>query len=82
MLENNFNITTNTLLTFSFTVVSNKLTVFKSCLYFAILYGAAVCAILEQKKSIQKIIILSILMSFVLKRSRSKVVLFKMNTSV
>lgn len=51
-------------------------------MYFAVLCGAAVSAILEQKKSIQKIIILSILMSFVLKCARSKVVLFEMNTSV
>lgn len=82
MLESNFNIVTNTLLTLFFTVVSNRLIVLKSCLYFTVLCGAAVSAILEQKKSIHKIIILSILMSFVLKCARSKVVLFKMNTSV
>lgn len=80
MLENN--IMTNTLLTLSFTMGSNRSIVFKSCLYFAILCGAAVSAVLEQKKSIQKIIILSILLSFVLKYARSKVVLSKMNTSL
>ena len=73
---------TNTLLTLSFTVVSNRVIVLRICLYVVILCGAAVSTILEQEKNIQKIIILSILMSFVFKCARSKVVLFKMNTSV
>jgi len=65
ILENNFRIRTNALLTLSFTTSFRWSIVFESCLYFIAFGEVAVSTILKQKKSIQKIIILSILMSFV-----------------